>query len=280
MQDDVPSPTALKVAALRALHQTAEVPPVFADPLAARILGSSAPDLLAAARRVAGETQRLRATLAVRAVVAEEVIAEAAARGVRQCVILGAGLETFACRNRDPSLRVFEVDHPATQSWKRGLLRETEIAVPASVRFVAVNLERDDLVAALADSDLDFAQPVVFAMLGVVFYLARDAVVAPLRRLAAACARGTEIVFDYTEPLDRAEPEARAAYEAAAVRVAAGGEPWVSFFEPAELQATLRDLGFARVDDIDAAALNARFCAGRTDGLAVASLLHLVRART
>lgn len=280
MQDDVPSSTALKVAALRALHQTAEVPPVFVDPLAERILGRSATDLLDAARRVAGDTQRLRATLAIRALVAEAAIAEAAARGVRQCVILGAGLDTFAYRHRHPSLRVFEVDHPATQVWKRGLLREAEIEVPASVRFVAVDFERDDLVAALVDAGLEPAQPAIFVMLGVVFYLARDAVLATLRRLASACAEGTEIVFDYTEPLHRAEPDARAPYEAAAARVAADGEPWVSFFEPDEMQATLRYLGFARIEDLDAAALNARYCAGRTNGLAAASLLHLVLAHT
>lgn len=279
MPNRIPSPTALRVAALRALHQTVDAPPVFVDPLAERVLGQDSAALLESYQSTAAETARLRGTLAVRTVVAEETIAEARERGIRQCVILGAGLDTFAYRNTCADFHVFEVDRPSTQSWKRDLLRVADIDVPPTVSYVAVNFERDDLFGALVAAGFDRAQPAVFVMLGVVPYVAADKLLETFRRIASDSAQRSEIVFDYTEPLHNAPAAARASYEAVAKRVAAGGEPWITFFEPAPLRAALRDLGFAAVTDIDAAALGHRFCSGRTDGLCVVPLVHLVRAR-
>lgn len=278
MRDGAASPSALRVAALRALHQTVDMPPLFLDPLAERMLGPRRDELLELYQAGKGLTTRLRGTLAARAVVAEEMIDEAAARSVRQCVILGAGLDTFAYRNRHPDMQVFEVDHPATQSWKRGLLDDAGIDVPRSLRFVATNFERDDVFRALEKAGFDATQPSVFVILGVVIYISKDSMFDLLRRIGA-CA-DVEIVFDYTEPFDKAPEAIRAPYAAVAARLAADGEPWITFFQPAALHQALRDLGFSTITDLDANALQRRFLQHRADGLTVAPLVHVVRART
>jgi methyltransferase (TIGR00027 family) len=279
MLNHTPSATALKVAALRALHQTADAPAIFVDPFAERILGLDAAGILEAYRVKADETARLRATLAVRTVIADEAIAAAVARGATQCVILGAGLDTFAYRNAHTDLRIYEVDHPATQAWKRDLLHDADLAAPATVRYVAADFERDDLFTVLRDAGFDRRQPVVFVLIGVISYLESGTTLETLRRIGFECAGGADIVLDYTEPYHDAPAPIRAAYEAAARRVAAGGEPWVTVFAPEVLHAHLGRLGFSNIVDLDASALHQRFCAGRTDGLSIAPLVHLLRAR-
>ena len=279
MVNEVPSSSALKVAALRALHQTMDIPPVFLDPIAERILGPDAAGLLESYRPTTDNSARLRGTLAIRSVIAEETIADAMSRGIRQCVVLGAGLDTFAYRNTHPRLDIFEVDHPTTQRWKRDLLRRSEIGEPVSVRYVAADLDRDDLHALLSAAGFDRTRAAVFAMLGVTPYVARDSLLGMFGRIAADGGEGTEIVFDYTEPFHRAPAPVRAYYEAAAARLAAVGEPWVTFFEPDALALALKDAGFSRVRDLDAATLHKRFILGRADGLTISALVHLVQAR-
>ena len=280
IRDGSPSPSALRVAALRALHQTADAPVVFVDPLAARILGPGGAALLDSYRATAGETARLRGTLAARHVIAEEIVDAAAARGVRQCVILGAGLDTYAYRQQHAGLTLFELDHPATQAWKRGLLRDAAIEGPAAVRYVAMDLERDDLFAKLADTGFEEARPAVFVMLGVVSYLAHATILRLLAAIGGACGGDAELVLDYTEPFDDAPAPIKAAYTAVATRLAAGGEPWITLFEPAAMHRALAESGFGDMRDLSAATLQRRFCAGRTDGLTIAALVHLIHART
>jgi methyltransferase (TIGR00027 family) len=278
MREGSPSNTALWVAALRAAHQSVDGTPVFVDPLAVRLLASR-PDLLDAAKASATETRRLRATLAARAVVAEAMIAEAVGQGVTQCVVLGAGLDTFAYRHGHAGLVVFEVDHPATQAAKRGLLREAAIAVGPMVRYVATDFAAGDIVASLIAAGFERGRPAILMMMGVVPYLELDVLLRLVGALADRCAAGSEIILDYTEPFDEAPAAIRKPYEAAAVRVAALGEPWVASYRPDALHAALRERGCAIVADLDAAALDARCFAGRTDGLRVAPLVHVLRAR-
>ena len=278
IRDGSPSPSALRVAALRALHQSVDAPVVFVDPLAVRILGPDSAALLEPYKTTAAETARLRGTLAARHVVAEEIVTDAVARGICQCVVVGAGLDTFAFRHRHAGLAVFELDHPATQAWKRSLLHGSGIEVPCSTRFVPVDLERDDLVAGLAGAGFDRGRPAVFMVLGVVAYLARATMLRLLAEIASCAA--AELVLDYTEPFENAPAPIRAAYEAVAARLAAGGEPWITLFETAALHQALSAAGFVEIRDLDAAALTRRFCTGRTDGLTIAALVHLLSART
>ena len=139
-----PSNTAMRVAMQRAVHQRLDMPIVFEDELAEQILGSHV-DLSSADDYMTPSAKRLRAFLVARSRFAEDKLNEAMNAGVRQYVILGAGLDTFAYRNPDDDLRVFEVDFPATQQWKRSCLRAAGITIPGSVKYVPIDFAKDSL---------------------------------------------------------------------------------------------------------------------------------------
>ncbi|MFI8491168.1 class I SAM-dependent methyltransferase [Streptomyces rubrogriseus] len=240
-----PSRTALSSARARAVHQTEDSPRVFADPLATRILegsgGSPAPGA------AAGMPAEVRLFMALRQRVAEDALR--AAPRTRQVVVLGAGLDTFACRNRDPGLRVFEVDHPATQAWKRERLAAAGIEVPDTAVFCPVDLAEQTAEAALAAAGFDRDAPAFFLLLGVAPYLTRDALLTTARFVAGLPA-AAELVLDYNQPTDALPPDRRPALVAQAEAMARMGEPWRSFFTPAEIAADLTGAGFDRVADI------------------------------
>jgi len=252
MHETEPSKTALAAAAYRALHQLLDGGRFFADPLAFRILGAAyalALKVQAKTRLKLLQTHRgMRLFVAARSAVAEAHLkAGVESRGVRQMVVLGAGLDTFAYRNPfDGALRVFEVDHPATQAWKRRRLKKAKIPIPASLTFAPVDFETDSLLDALRASGLDPAQRTFFAWLGVVPYLTHEAISDTLS-LIGALPGGAEVVFDYSDPPATLAPDARAAHAERAERVASIGEPFLTNFEPADLHAEL----IARLSDID-----------------------------
>jgi methyltransferase (TIGR00027 family) len=277
-----PSATAFRVAVRRAAHQLLDRPLIFEDPLALRIVGPEAErEIRTAPEQFETPMRRyLRAFLAIRSRYAEDVLRAAVDRGVRQYVLLGAGLDTFAYRSPYAALglRVFEVDHPATQRWKGEQLAAASIVVPPSVTYAPVDFERETVVDGLGRVGFRPELPAVYAWLGVVPYLTRDAVMDTLRAVAGSSAAGSEIVFDYSEGWDRLDPERRAVFDALAARVAAIGEPFLTFFEPAVLADQLRRIGFTAVDDADAAILNARYARDRADGLRVGGIGHIMRA--
>jgi len=268
MIDSRPSFTAEHVALRRALHQVLDVPPVFDDPLAIPLAGLDPADLPIDDDETARVSRQRRAFLAARSRYAEDELARAVGAGATQYVVLGAGLDTFAYRNPYERLRVFEVDHPATQAWKRERLDAARIAIPASMTFAAIDFEREALATALSRAGFDAARPAFFSWLGVVAYLRLPAITETLR-FVASCAPQTTIVFDYSIPPERLTPRQRARFDLIAARAVAVGEPWRTFFEPAPLEAMLRELGFRRVQDTDADGLNGCYFSGRTDGLAI-----------
>ena len=255
MREREPSRTALAVAAHRAAHQVLEDGRVFADPLAQTILGAGAQPAIWAAR-LNPSMGGMRFFVAARADVAETHLkAGVETRGVGQLVVLGAGLDTFAYRNPyGDRLAVFEVDHPETQAWKRRRLAETGIAIPTSLRYAPVDFERDDLMAALAAAGFDPTKRTFFTWLGVVPYLTKAAIDETLGRIAGV-AGGAEVVFDYSDPPGSLSEAAAAAHRAQAKRVAALGEPFLSYFEPADLHARLAGLGLGEIDDLGPRAL-------------------------
>jgi methyltransferase (TIGR00027 family) len=266
-----PSLTAQRVAQSRAAHLLLDSPPpVLDDPIALAILGRGAEHTirLQRLRFDAPPARHLRAFLLVRSRIAEEALDAALARGIRQYVVLGAGLDTFAYRNPYPptALRVFEVDHPATQEWKLTLLAQAGIPLPDSLSRVPVDFECDTLAGALAAGGFDRSTPSFFSWLGVTMYLSAPAVTATLSYIAAL-PRGSAVVFDYAVPPQSLGPARRAFYRGRLLRVAAAGEPWRSFFVPAQLDAELAALGFTRREDLGPEQLNARYFAGRSDRL-------------
>lgn len=275
-----PSRTALRVAQRRAAHQVLDHPRVFDDPLALRILDlerdPAARPLLEAADPTP-YARGLRAFLAVRSRFAEEVLRQAVDLGVAQYVVLGAGLDTFGCRNPYPGLRVFEVDRPEMQAWKRARLSGAGIPAPASLRFAPVDLATQDLMEELPRAGFDPAAPALFAWLGVAQYLPAAEVLATLR--AVACLpEDSAVVFDYALAPHLIEPRLRGVYDALAARVASAGEPFRSGFDPAALRADLAGMGFTSVTDLGPDELTARYFADRDDGLGIRGFTRLVHA--
>ncbi|WP_441247185.1 class I SAM-dependent methyltransferase [Kitasatospora sp. McL0602] len=250
MQTGQPSRTAWAVARHRAVHQLVEAGRVFTDPLAVRLLGVDPAELAEEAGQQP-ERRPMRLFLAARSRFAEDCLAAAYADGTRQLVVLGAGLDTFAYRNphAEGGLRVFEVDHPASQEWKRRRLAEAGIVAPGSLTYVPVDFETATLAEELAAAGFDRDRPSFFSWLGVVPYLSRDAVLATLR-FVGALPGGARIVLDYGDPPENLPPERRADHEARALRVAALGEPWLTYFAPEELAAELAALGLTVLNDL------------------------------
>jgi len=265
MQPKEPSRTAWGAARHRALHQLIDGGTVFSDPFAVPILGSGLGepegDPLSHEDDDDPGTRALRFFIAARSAYAETKLAEAVAnRGVSQLVVLGAGFDTFALRNPfGPALRVFEVDHPATQAWKRERLTEMNTAVPEWLTFVSVDFEREAFPERLIASGFDPHRRSFVFWLGVSMYLTPQATSSTLAAVAA-WPGGGEIVFDYAEPPDSdMSAGARAAREALAQRVAAIGEPIIGLMKPEPLHEELRRLGFAEVEDLNGLAIAERF---------------------
>jgi methyltransferase (TIGR00027 family) len=257
-----PSRTAIGAAAHRAVHQVLEGGAIFHDPLAVPILGEYLEPALAEAQSDPSR-RRLRLFIAVRTRFAEEALARAVAGGVVQLVVLGAGLDTYAYRTALAGhLRMFEVDHPATQSWKRERLAAAGIAAPASLVYAPIDFERETLEHGLASAGFDARRPSFFTWLGVVPYLTTEAVRATLG-FVGRLAGGAEIVFDYPNPTDPSDPaEYTAARAALAARVAAVGESLRSEYETTAVHDELRGMGFKTIEDLGPLEIRERYFPG------------------
>jgi methyltransferase (TIGR00027 family) len=272
MEEARPSHTALRVAMRRAAHQLADHPKVLDDPIALKILGPRAIQRLEGGEGMGRDrlARALRAFMAARSRYAEDELARAIGRGTAQYVVLGAGLDTFAYRNphAETALRVFEVDYPATQEWKRRQLAAAEIAIPASVTFAPIDFERRTLADGLRDAGFDRGKAAFFSWLGVSMYLTEEAIDATLR-FVASLPRGGGIVFDYMVPRESLGLIERMALDALSRRVESAGEPFRTSFEPKALAEQLRQTGFRSVEDLGTDEINARYFKDRGDGLRV-----------
>lgn len=263
------SKTALGVAIRRAAHQLADKPPVLDDPIALRLVGEGHPRLMERALHPVGRD--FRGFMAARSRYAEDKLAEAVARGVTQYVVLGAGLDTFAYRNPFPALRVFEVDFPATQVWKRAMLEQAAIALPPNLVFVALDFEHQTLAQGLAEAGLDFQKPAFFGWLGVVPYLTLEAFRATLN-VAGRMPAGSGVSFDYAVDRETLSPIGRVAFDRLAERVAAAGEPFRLFFTGESLESEVRRASFGRIEQVGSAELNDLYFKNRADGLKLSPL--------
>jgi methyltransferase (TIGR00027 family) len=194
-------------------------------------------------------------------------------------VILGAGLDTFAYRNphTQTRLRVFEVDHPATQIWKRAQLEIAGISIPASLTFVPVDFETQRMADGLRQATFDYGEPAIFSWLGVTPYLTGEAVASTLKFITTLKA-GSGVVFDYVISPSLLNPQQRSAFDDLSRRVAMAGEPWRTFFDPLTLSADLKALGFEEAIDMGPDEINARYFTGRNDNLKVRGFGHIMKA--
>jgi methyltransferase (TIGR00027 family) len=279
MQEGTFSKTAHRVAIRRAAHQLLDEPRVLDDPLALRIIGPEAEEALRSNPKEGHAFSRaFRAFMAARSRFAEDELARAVGHGVAQYVVLGAGLDTFAYRNPHSGLRVFEVDHPATQAWKREQLRAAGIAIPESLTFVPVDFERQTLADGLEQLGFNTNAAAFFSWLGVTPYLTREACMITFSFIARMPAQ-SGVVFDFAIDPALLNAGQRQARDALSKRVAAAGEPFQLFFDPEALQDELKHLGFHRTEFLQGKELNARYFKDRKDGLLVrGGLGHLMGA--
>lgn len=276
MRDGKPSLTARRAAAYRAIHQTLEGGTIFKDRFALRILDE---ETAAALNEIATDEslRPMRLFIAARSRLSEDTMANCVACGTRQVVVLGAGLDTFALRNphADVGLRVFEVDYPATQAWKRERIRAAGLCEPPSLVFAPIDFERESLAEGLARAGFRADEPAFFQWLGVVPYLTRDAVSSTLKFISEI--RQAAVVFDYAEPFQNYPAERRAWIKATAESAAARGEPWLSLFEPAELRQLLRGNGF-NAEDLGTREIAERFYGALGKDITLGAGPHIVRA--
>jgi len=278
MQVGVPSRTARAAALHRAAHQVLEGGRIFADPLALRILGEDAETV---ARWPEADPSRsgMRIFIASRTRFAEEALTQAVNHGTSQLVVLGAGLDTYAYRGElRERLRIFEVDHPATQAWKRECLAQADVPLPSCLTFAAIDFERQTLAEGLAAAKFDPALQTFFTWLGCVPYLTQQAIWSTLKFIAGLPG-GAHVVFDYSDPPASLSPEMRASHDQRAARVAEMGEAWLNYFEADQLCAKLTGLGFCEIEDLALPQIASRFfphrasCVPKRGG-------HIVRATT
>ena len=277
MKSDEPSRMALMVARQRAAHQLLDHGAILDDPFAMKILREGERDLL----QFANEHPLAsigRLFTAARSRIAEDALSKAVERGVRQVVILGAGLDTFALRNPHASrISIFEVDHPATQAWKRQRLVGAELTPPQWLTFVPVDFERDDLQEKLSSAGFQRTSAAFFTWLGVVPYLTRDAIGSTLGYMASI--QNSEVVFDYMEPPEAFSKEIRGAVTERAEQLEKAQERWTSRFEPPGIAAILCAHGFCDVEDISFQQIAARF-GSKVQGLATGRAgVHVVHAK-
>jgi methyltransferase (TIGR00027 family) len=233
----------------RAAHQKLEHGAIFRDSFALKIIGREARERLDG-WAAAPQRRGMRLFIAARHRVADEKLVLAATRGTRQVVIVGAGLDTTALRGVENAdgMRFFEVDHPATQAWKRQQLANEGLEPPDELVFAPVDFERQSLGEGLAAAGFEATRPAAFLWLGVVPYLTEAAILATLGFIATV--PGAEVVFDYANPPDQLDPRHGAAHAKRAARVEAIGEPWLSYFDSADLERRLMQFGAVEVEDL------------------------------
>jgi methyltransferase (TIGR00027 family) len=261
--------TAVRVALWRAMHVEVDAPPhVFEDEIGLKLVAPEDGWRRRADMDPQG-TKQFRASIVARARFIEDLVVEQTGRGVSQYVILGAGLDTFAQRRPEIAsrLRVFEVDRPGPQAWKRQRLIELGFGIPEWLRFVPVDFEAGgSWWEGLAASGFEARRPAVVASTGVSMYLTKEAIATTLGQIAVL-APGSTVAMTFLLPVELADPEVRPGLEMAAKAARASGTPFISFFTPTEMLTLARAAGFREVQHVSAAALAERYFAGRTDGL-------------
>lgn len=296
MEEGRPSFTAVVSAMMRAAHLLFDgEPKIFADSFALALSGAANEAELEAsidklrvmtAAKVgsarAEEAYRyLRTVMTLRSRFTEDELERAMERGIGQYVILGAGLDSFAYRRIDLAdrLRVFEVDLPATQSWKRARLRTLNVLPePANLAFVPLDLEQHSLVDALRATGHRIEDRVFVSWLGTTQYLTEEAIFDTLREVASL-ASGSEIVFQYQVAEHLLDGESRRLLDVLKAGGRTGGEPWLSFFDPLTLAERVKTLGFVEVIDFGPEQFVERYFAERTDELRAPVVSHFMKAQ-
>jgi methyltransferase (TIGR00027 family) len=276
-----PSFSAMWCAWARSIHATRHPSPIFSDTRSVQLVPEQPLGRLVSAMK--GFSQEATDALILLTVVRQRVLADrlppAHERGVRQLVILGAGLDTtgFGLPEWGDKWRVFEVDHPATQAWKRRRITEVGWKVPPNLVFAPCDFEQQDLLSALAAAGFERQRPALVSLFGVTIYLTEDATKATLTELATL-APGSEITLTYESPPDGVDPVVQETYDRVSPMVDAAGESFVGYYRESEMEALVRAAGFPDVIHHRIDELNARYLAGRSDRLRLRTIERLLTA--
>lgn len=276
------SRTAMGVAILRAMHQLYDgTPKILSDPIMPLLLDEGVLRRAESDREWLHDplTAAIRSHVVLRSRYAEDCLREAVLAGMHQYVILGSGFDTFAYRQPDwaAALRIFEVDHAASQRAKLERLRLSGIPVPPNLEFVSGDFESASLDDALRNhSSLDFRVPAFFSCLGVLVYLPQTSVNA-IFRLIAAFPRRSEVVFSFSQG-NRPGDEQSSGVSTLAQHAAAAGEPWLSYHDPDALAGELSKLGFSRVSFLSPEDARHLYYQVRGDGLPPPRRITIARA--
>ena len=269
------SRTAEAAAAARARHLLRDQPIVFDDPFAIRL--TSRPwriicknrflDWLVSRRMVV--LRPIVAQILARSRYAEDQLLKAIAAGMNQYVIVGAGLDSFALRRRDlaSTLKVYELDHPASQVSKQDRLAELGIDLPANLELIPVDFEQESVADALTRSSYTRDRPAFYSWLGTIHYLTRDAIFRTLASIASFAAARSEIAFDYAIPRESVDPADLPVRDALDRFAARRGEPLVTSFDPMTFPREVCDLGFELLENLSVQEQETRYFREREDGM-------------
>ncbi len=275
MKVDRHSRTAENAAGMRALHTRYEAPQVFSDPYAEKLTNGSWRFFLrwsVLARLVLSPRQpalmATRGQIVSRSRYAEDSLAAAIADGVRQYVIIGAGMDSYALRHAGvEDLVVYEVDHPESQAHKQARLQELGLTPRTAVRYCPVDFEHEGLFDGLSRSGFNPGLPAYFSWLGVTYYLSPEAIAATLKGVASHAAAGSELVFDYAIPEQQRTGGDAKAWATIKKDTARMGEPLISCFSREEIESLVSGNGLAVIEHLDPEEIHRRWFAGRSDGL-------------
>ena len=271
MTDRNASNTAFGTLYMRAVHQLLDARPlILHDPPALTLLGEELTQKIHDTKKHHRtlETRALRSHVILRSRFAEDRLGGSISRGITQYVILGAGFDTFAFRQPlwAKALKIFEVDHPATQEKKRSSLSLTGMLIPENLRFAGIDFEKESLRDGLIRNDVSLSEPAFFSWLGVTMYLQEEAIDDVLRTIAQFPA-GSEIVFTFSQPPDSLSRKERGYQSLLAMVVKREGEPFVSYFTAAAIQAKLHNAGFKSVAFLSAREAEERYFRQRPNDL-------------
>ena len=278
-QNAQPDSSAVRTALWRALHVELDAPPHLLDDTIGLALAAPEPGWRDRGDMHPMGTRPYRVGIVARTRYVEDLLVD---EGIGQYVLLGAGLDTFAQRHPELAgrVRVFEVDQPGPQTWKRQRLEELGAGVSANLALVPVDFERDDdWWQALRDAGFDPTAPALVSSSGVSMYITRAATISTLERLALM-APGSVVAMTFMLPFELVEPADRPGLEGAARGAQASGTPWISFYAPDDIVELARRAGFADARSIATVEIAAPYLAGRTDGLAAAGGEAVLVART
>ena len=283
METRKPSQTMIRTALWRAVHKLRDQDPkILDDPFAGLLAGFDTDQAILEAHD-ASDVARIpgiRTPFVVRNRYAEDELTKAVTNGISQYVILGAGLDSFAYRRPDlvQSLLVYEVDHPASQAWKQQRLTQLALATPPGLNHVPVDFETQTLSSELKRAGFRPNAPAFFSWLGTTQYLTREAVLSTIGEIAALTEPGSEVVVQFIAPPSTIPEGDAAIANLLAERSAQGGEPWLSYFTPTDMEEIFRQVGCKGLEHFGAAEATARYLQGRTDGSRVAAYFGMVKA--